>query len=88
MATNTTEESDTFRRSDMMMPPTIVMGARRMTFSDSSTTIWTCCTSFVVRVIRDGVPKRFTSASEKVSTLRKRMARTSRPRLIATLEPL
>ena len=87
MATKTTAESDTLRRSAMTMPPIIVMGATRITVRIISTTIWTCCTSLVVRVISDGAPKRFTSACEKLSTRRKSAPRTSRPKLIETREP-
>ena len=74
MATKTTVDSDTLSRSAMMMPPIIIMGASRMTLSIINTTICTCCTSLVVRVISDGVPKRLTSACEKLSTWRKSAA--------------
>ena len=51
------------------------------------TTVWTCWTSFVLRVISDGGPKRLTSTWENVSTLRKIALRTSRPKPIATWAP-
>ena len=50
-----------------------------------STTIWTCWTSLVLRVISDGVPKWLSSACEKLSTLRKIAPRTSRPKRHAGL---
>ena len=71
----------------MMMPPMHMIGARIMTFSIIRTTIWTCCTSLVVRVISDGAPKRLTSASEKPSTWRKSLPRMSRPNPIDVFEP-
>ena len=67
----------------MMMPPMAMIGAAIIMFSASTTTICTCCTSFVLRVISDGVPKWLTSACEKPSTLRKMAPRTSRPKAMA-----
>ncbi len=87
MATRMTPDSGTFRRSAMMMPPMLMIGAEITTLSIISTTICTCCTSLVVRVMRDGVPKRFTSACEKLSTRRNSAARTSRPKPMATRDP-
>jgi len=71
----------------MMMPPTHMIGAAIVTFSIISTTICTCWTSFVLRVISEGVPKWLSSACEKLSTLRNRAPRTSRPKAMAVLEP-
>jgi len=52
-----------------------------------TTTCWTCSTSFVLRVMSDGVPKWFTSTWENVWTCRKTALRTSRPKAIATFAP-
>ena len=71
----------------MMMPPMAMIGAAITTLSIISTTICTCCTSLVVRVMSDGVPKRFTSAWEKLSTRRNSAPRTSRPKPMEDLEP-
>ena len=71
----------------MMMPPMAMIGAEIMMLSIISTTICTCCTSLVLRVMSDGVPKWLTSVCEKLSTLRKSAPRTSRPNAMATLEP-
>ena len=43
------------------------------------TSIWTCWTSFVLRVIRDPAPKRVVSRSEKPLTRSKTAPRRSRP---------
>ena len=51
------------------------------------TTVWTCCTSLVLRVMSEAVPKRLISTCENVSTLPKMAPRTSRPKPIATLAP-
>ena len=85
--TRMTAESGTLSRNAMMMPPIIIIGAETTTLSIIRTTIWTCWTSLVVLVMRDGVPKWFSSACEKSSTRRKRAPRTSRPNAIETLEP-
>ena len=86
-ATRITLDSGTSRRSAMMMPPMAMIGAASVRLSIISTTICTCCTSLVERVISDGVPKWLSSACEKLSTLRNRRARTSRPKAMAVLEP-
>ena len=62
-------------------------GARIIMFSAIITTIWTCWTSLVLRVMSDGVPNWLTSVCENVSTLRKMAARTSRPNAIDVFEP-
>ena len=54
-----------------MIPPIAMIGAEIMTVRAMRTTIWTCWTSFVLRVISDGVPKWLISVCEKLSTLRK-----------------
>ena len=52
-----------------------------------STSICTCCTSLVLRVISDGAPNCCTSRAEKPPTRWKSAARTSRPKLIAVRAP-
>ena len=71
----------------MMIPPMIRIGAEIIRVRAMNTTIWTCCTSFVLRVISDAGPKWFTSTWLKLSTLRKIALRTSRPNPIAVLAP-
>ena len=41
----------------MTMPPTHMIGADTIIVQVSSTSICTCCTSLVVRVMSDGAPK-------------------------------
>ena len=57
-------------RTAMTMPPMIMMGAVTMTVRPMNTTVWTCCTSLVLRVMSEGDPNRATSTCEKVSTFR------------------
>ena len=79
--------SGTSWRRAMMIPPTARMGAMIIMLRPIRTTIWTCCTSFVLRVISDGVPKWLSSTWEKLSTLRKMAERRSRPNAIPVFEP-
>ena len=44
-----------------MMPPTHMIGAITISVSAICRNSWICWTSFVLRVISDGVPKRFIS---------------------------
>ena len=44
-----------------MMPPTIMIGAEIDDFSPMNTTVWTCWTSFVLRVMRTAGPNLLTS---------------------------
>ena len=44
-----------------MIPPTIRIGAETMIVRAMNTTVWTCWTSFVLRVISDAGPKWLTS---------------------------
>ncbi len=71
----------------MNTPTTIVIGAAMAIVHAMTTSICTCCTSFVMRVINDGAPNVPTSRAEKSVTLWKRFLRRSRPKLIATLPP-
>ena len=70
-----------------MIPPTMRIGAEMITVSATKTSVWTCWTSFVLRMMRDAGPKRLTSAWEKRSTAAKIALRTSRPKPIATRAP-
>ena len=85
--TRITALSGTLSRSAMMRPPMAISGAMTTTLSTMSTTICTCCTSLVVRVMSEGVPKRLTSACEKPCTRRNSDERTSRPKPMDTLDP-
>ncbi len=51
-------------RTAMMTPTTRVIGAAIIMVVPSTTSIWTCWTSLVIRVINDGAPKRPTSRAE------------------------
>src|ERR1035437_6945682 len=79
MMISSSPESGTSSRIAMITPPTIMIGAMIMMLNAMTRTIWTCCTSLVLRVINDGVPKVFVSFWEKSITLRKMALRTSRP---------
>ena len=52
----------------MITPPTIMIGAVAISVQLSRTSICTCCTSLVFRVIREGAPKRATSRLENDPT--------------------
>ncbi len=66
-----------------MIPPTSMIGAVTMTVRPVRTTIWTCCTSLVLRVMSEAAPKKLTSTWANDSTCRKTAPRTSRPNPIA-----
>ncbi len=66
-------------RRAMIRPPTIMIGAETIIVRPIRTTIWTCWTSLVLRVMSDAVPKWLTSTWEKDSTERKIAPRRSRP---------
>ena len=70
-----------------MIPPTIRIGAETMTVSAMKTTVWTCWTSFVLRVISDAGPKWLTSTCENVSTLREDRAPDVPPEAHRHLRP-
>ncbi len=61
------------------MPPTTVIGAATASVQVMTTSICTCWTSLVMRVISDGAPKMPTSRAEKSVTRWNRASRTSRP---------
>ena len=72
-------------RRAMITPPTSMMGADTITVRPMRTTVWTCWTSFVLRVISEAAPKWFTSTCENACTCPKMAARRSRPKAIDTL---
>ena len=74
----------TSSRRAMMMPPMTISGALNMIVSPMATSICTCCTSLVFRVIREAVLKWLISFWEKLWTLRKSEPRMSRPAPMAT----
>ena len=85
--TSISQESPTSSRSAMTTPPTLMIGAATSIVQLISTSICTCCTSLVLRVISDGAPNRATSRAEKRLTCPNSSARTSRPKPIAARAP-
>ncbi len=71
----------------MMTPPTIMIGEEAAMRQAMSTSICTCWTSLVPRVISEGAPNWSTSRWENVPTRWNRSRRTSRPNDIAVREP-
>lgn len=84
---SSTAESGTSCPSAMMMPPTHMIGADTISVNAISTSIWTCWTSLVVRVISEGAPKRPSSRAENDCTRSKTAPRTSRPSADAVRAP-
>ena len=82
MITRSSPERGTSWRRAMITPPIVRIGAEIMTLRAIRTSVWTCCTSFVLRVIRLAAPNLLTSTWLYVSTLRKMAVRTSRPKPI------
>ena len=74
-------------RIAMNTPNTTVMGAVTTIVHDITTSICTCWTSLVVRVISVGAPKRPTSRSENSLTRWKMADRRSRPKLMPARAP-
>ena len=74
-------------RSAITTPPTIMIGAETAIVQAISTSICTCCTSLVLRVISEGAPNSCTSRAENVPTRWNSSARTSRPKPIAVRAP-
>ena len=71
----------------MATPPTHMIGAATSIVHETNTSIWTCCTSFVLRVISDGAPNRLSSRAENSPTRWNTAERTSRPKPIAVRAP-
>jgi len=86
-ATASSQASPPSWRTARMIPPTAVTGAARARVVVMTTRSWTCWTSLVIRVMRDGAPNLFISRAEKPVTRWKRASRTSRPKPMATLAP-
>ncbi len=70
-------------RSARIIPPIPVTGAWTSMFREKKISICTCCTSFVERVMREGVPNSASSRGEKEFTRRKTAWRRSLPTRIA-----
>ena len=87
MATTSTTDRPTSTRNAMTMPMIMVSGAVIIIVQVITTSICTCWTSLVMRVMSDGAPKRPTSRAEKPVTRWNRSRRRSRPKLIATFAP-
>ena len=63
-----------------MIPPMIRIGAEIITVRAMKTTVWTCWTSFVLRVMSDGGPNLLISTCEKRLDLAEDRARGRRAR--------
>ena len=87
IATRSSHERCTSSRTAITTPPVIMIGALAIIVQPIKTTICTCWTSLVVRVISDGAPKRPTSRFENDPTFRNTASRRSRPRPIAVRTP-
>ncbi len=85
--TSSSSDSALSSRTARKMPPMIIIGADAMTVRPMNTTVWTCWTSLVLRVMSDAGPNLLTSTCEKLSTASKMTARTSRPKPMATCAP-
>ncbi len=87
--TLTAMTKDRSRSSDsaLMTPPMARIGAETSMVQVISTSICTCCTSLVVRVMRDAAPNFETSRSLNALTRWKMPPRTSRPKPMAAFEP-
>ena len=71
----------------MMMPPTIMIGAATSSVQIISTSICTCWTSLVMRVISDGAPKLADLLGGEVGDAVEQALRTSRPKPMAAWAP-
>ncbi len=87
MATARITDRPMSSRSAITMPTVMVIGAPIAIVHVMITSIWTCCTSFVMRVISDGAPKAPTSRAENSVTWWNSEARISRPKPMATFAP-
>ena len=86
-ATISSQDSPASSLTAIATPPVIMMGALAIMVQAISTTICTCWTSLVQRVMSDGAPKWATSRLENVPTCRKTADRRSRPTPIAVRAP-
>ena len=85
--TASSQERPRSSRIAISTPPTIMIGAATIIVAVISTSICTCCTSLVLRVISDGAPKWATSRLENAPIRWKIAARRSRPKPIAVRAP-
>ena len=85
IATTNTIDSPTSWRTAITTPTTIVIGAATAIVHAITTSICTCCTSLVTRVMSDGEPNWPTSRADNRVTLWNIPWRTSRPNFIANL---
>ncbi len=85
--TSSSADSGTSWLRAMITPPKHMIGAATIRVKLISTSIWTCWTSLVVRVISDGAPNWPSSRAEKLCTRSKTEARMSRPTAIAVRAP-
>ena len=76
-------DSPASTRNAMKIEPIIMMGAMIARVAPITTSVCTCWTSLVSRVINDGAPNCWISRAEKVPTRWKIRARVSRPNPIA-----
>ena len=84
--TRMTDRPTSWRRA-AKMPMTRVIGALMAMVPAMTTSICTCCTSLVIRVMSEGAPKGAHLSGREVGDLVEQGSRTSRPKLIATLAP-
>jgi hypothetical protein len=85
--TTMSQDSPTSWRKAMITPPTIMIGAMTIIVVVTMTSICTCWTSLVLRVISDGAPNRPTSRLENRPAVPKTAARTSRPNAMEAFAP-
>ena len=77
-------DRETSARTAMMIPTIIMIGAPMSIARVIKTSICTCWTSLVVRVMSDGAPNLLISRAEKPRVRVKTASRMSRPVPIAT----
>ena len=70
----------------LINPPIAIIGAYTTTLNKIVNSIWICCISFVVRVIKDAVENPLNSSVEKLNTFLNIFSLNVLPSLAATLE--
>ena len=80
MATTRISESGPSSRMAKNKPPTIMIGAATKSVQIMTTSICTCWTSLVIRVMSDDAPNVLTSAAENAVTPRNKAPRAHRGR--------
>ena len=85
--TSSSSESGPSSRTAMIEPPMIVIGAATKSVQTMTTSVCTCVTSLVMRVMSVADPKVATSWAEKSVTRWNSAPRTSRPKAIAARAP-